>query len=127
MNLSLQDLQAEAAATGFSPDTLDKVIRLIDLLNSFRSHPFLKNRMVLKGGTALNLFVFKLPRLSVDIDLNYVGSADRKVMLAEREKVEQAIIAVCGRAGFTIRRIQLQGSRLACHRLRRSMRATTER
>ncbi len=105
MRLSLQDLQAEAAATGFSPDTLDKVIRLIELLNAFRSHPFLKNRMVLKGGTALNLFVFDLPRLSVDIDLNYVGSADRKVMLAEREKVEQAIIAVCERAGFTLRRI----------------------
>jgi len=105
MNLSLQDLQAEAAATGFSPDTLDKVIRLIDLLNAIRSHPFLKDRMVLKGGTALNLFVFNLPRLSVDIDLNYVGSADRKVMLAEREKVEQAIIAVCGRAGFTLRRM----------------------
>jgi predicted nucleotidyltransferase component of viral defense system len=105
MILSLQDLQADAAATGFSPDTLDKVIRLIDLLNAIRSHPFLKDRMVLKGGTALNLFVFNLPRLSVDIDLNYVGSADRKVMLAERVKVEQAIVAVCGRAGFTLRRI----------------------
>lgn len=105
MNLSLQDLQAEAAATGFSMETLDKVIRLIDLLNAFRSHPFLKNRMVLKGGTALNLFVFDLPRLSVDIDLNYVGSADREVMMAEREKVEQAITAICGREGFTLRRV----------------------
>jgi hypothetical protein len=27
MNLSLQDLQAEAAATGFPIETLDKVIR----------------------------------------------------------------------------------------------------
>ena len=97
MNLSLQDLQAEAAATGFPLETLDKVIHLIELLNAFRSHPFLKDRMVLKGGTALNLFVFDLPRLSVDIDLNYVGSADREVMLAEKEKVEQAITAICGR------------------------------
>lgn len=105
MNLSLQDLQAEAAATGFSMETLDKVIRLIDLLNAFRSHPFLKDRMVLKGGTALNLFVFDLPRLSVDIDLNYVGSADREVMMAEMEKVEQAITAVCRREGFTLRRV----------------------
>ena len=31
----------------------------------------------------LNLFVLDLPRLSVDIDLNYVGSADLEVMLAE--------------------------------------------
>ena len=105
MNLSLQDLQAAAAASGFSPETLDKVIRLIELLNAFRAHPFLKDRMVLKGGTALNLFVFDLPRLSVDIDLNYVGSADREVMLDERAKVEQAITAICGRGGFTLRRV----------------------
>ena len=87
MNLSLRDLQAEAAVSGFSLETLDKVIRLIDLLNAFRAHPFLKDRMVLKGGTALTLFVFDLPRLSVDIDLSYVGSADREVMLVLREKV----------------------------------------
>lgn len=105
MNLSLQDLQAEAATTGFLPETLDKVIRLIGLLDAFRSHPFLKDRVALKGGTALNLFVFDLPRLSVDIDLNYIGSADREVMLAEREKVEQAIMAICGREGFTPRRV----------------------
>ncbi|MEW8410635.1 MAG: nucleotidyl transferase AbiEii/AbiGii toxin family protein [Candidatus Thiodiazotropha sp.] len=105
MNLSLQELQTEAAATGFPLETLDKVIRLIELLNAFRSHPFLKDRIVLKGGTALNPFVFDLPRLSVDIDLNYVGSADREVMLTEREKVEQATTAICGREGFTIRRV----------------------
>ena len=35
-----------------------------------------KNRLVLKGGTALNLFFFDLPRLSVDIDLNYVGKLE---------------------------------------------------
>ena len=81
MNLSLQDLQAEAAATGFPLETLDKVIRLIELLNAFRSHPFLKDRMVLKGGTALNLFVFDLPRLSVDIDLNVVNLSWRYAFL----------------------------------------------
>jgi hypothetical protein len=37
--------------------------------------------MVLKGGTALNLFVLDVPRLSVDIDLNYIGAADRETML----------------------------------------------
>ena len=62
VNLSLQDLQAEAASTGFPLETKDKVIRLINLLNAFQSHPFIKDRMALKGGTALNLFVFDLPR-----------------------------------------------------------------
>lgn len=37
----------------------------------------------LKGGTAINLFVHDLPRLSVDIDLVYLPLHGRKVALAE--------------------------------------------
>jgi hypothetical protein len=103
--LSAVDLEREAAATGFRSEVLEKVIRLIALLERLRSHPFLKSRVVLKGGTALNLFVFDVPRLSVDIDLNYTGAADRETMLAERPKLEQAIQAVCGRSGVQIRRL----------------------
>lgn len=36
----------------------------------------------LKGGTAINLFVRDLPRLSVDIDLVYLPVADREASLA---------------------------------------------
>jgi hypothetical protein len=60
---------------------------------------------VLKGGTALNLFLLDAPRLSVDIDLNYVGSLDREVMLAERPVVEQAIHAVCARQKLGVHRV----------------------
>jgi hypothetical protein len=84
---------------------LEKVIHLLNLLEGFRSHPFLKGRLVLKGGTALNLFVFDVPRLSVDIDLNYIGAIDRETMLAERPKIEQAIQAVCAREGFALERL----------------------
>ena len=105
MNLSLQDLQREAAATGFPAETLEKSIRLVSLLNALRSHPFLKLRVALKGGTALNLFVFDLPRLSVDIDLNYTGAPDRATMVAERPKLEQALQAVCSREGLAVRSI----------------------
>ena len=35
----------------------------------------------LKGGTAINLFVRNLPRLSVDIDLVYLPIEDRKTSL----------------------------------------------
>jgi len=65
-----QDLSREVAATGFSGESLEKVFRLMALLDALNSHPFLKARIVLKGGTALNLFHFDVPRLSVDIDLN---------------------------------------------------------
>lgn len=37
----------------------------------------------LKGGTAINLFVRNLPRLSVDIDLTYLPVAEREESLAE--------------------------------------------
>ena len=61
--------------------------------------------MVLKGGTALNLFVLDLPRLSVDIDLNYIGAVDRETMLEERPKIDQALQAVCERQGLRVRRV----------------------
>ena len=100
-----ENFGVEAAATGFRPEMLEKVIHLLGLLEGFTRHPYLKNRIALEGGTALNLFIFDLPRLSVDIDVNYIGAPDRETMLAERPKVEQAIAAVCGRRDFAIQRI----------------------
>ena len=105
MKISIEKLTAEAQATGFRPDVLEKAAYLLGLLGALRSHPFLKEKLVLKGGTALNLFIFDVPRLSVDIDLNYVGAEDRQGMLAERPKVEQAVQAVFAREGFTVRRM----------------------
>jgi len=78
---------------------------LQNLLEGVNRHPFLKGCLARKGGTALNLFLFDVPRLSVDIDLNYIGAADRDTMMAERPKVEQAIQAVCSREGMNITRV----------------------
>ncbi|MBE0623497.1 MAG: nucleotidyl transferase AbiEii/AbiGii toxin family protein [Burkholderiales bacterium] len=105
MKISQERLRFEAETTGFRPEVLEKVIQLLTLLEGLRSHPFLKGRLALKGGTALNLFVFDMPRLSVDIDLNYIGAIDRETMLAERPKVEQAIQAVCAREGYALQRL----------------------
>jgi predicted nucleotidyltransferase component of viral defense system len=105
MRLTANELAREAAATGFQTEPLEKVILLLELLEAIRSHPFLKERVVLKGGTALNLFRFNVPRLSVDIDLNYIGSVDREGMVADRPKIEQALQAVCGRVGVQPRRV----------------------
>lgn len=105
MKISYEKLVAEAEATDFRLDVLEKVAHLLGVLDGLRGHPFLKGKLVLKGGTAINLFVFDVPRLSVDIDLNYVGAEDRDGMLAERPKVEQAVQAVFAREGFTVRRM----------------------
>jgi hypothetical protein len=103
--LTEAELAREAAETRFQKDPLEKVVRLVELLESLRSHPFLKQRIALKGGTALNLFVFDVPRLSVDIDLNYIGMSDRETMLSDRPKMEQAVEAACGRLGIRVRRV----------------------
>ena len=105
MRISKERLEAVTETTGFRAEVLEKVIHLLSLLNGFRSHPFLNKRLVLKGGTALNLFNFNLPRLSVDIDLNYIGAVERETMLAERPNVEEAIRATCTREGFAVRKI----------------------
>lgn len=104
MNISGERLAREAEATGFRRELLEKVAHLLGLLDALQAHPFLAGKLALKGGTALNLFIFDVPRLSVDIDLNHVGAESREAMLAERPKLEQAMRAVFTREGFTIAR-----------------------
>ena len=105
MRISRQQLTKDAAATGYRPEIVEKVIHLLNLLNGLQSHPFLRGRLALKGGTALNLFYFDVPRLSVDIDLNYVGAVEREAMLQERPKIEEAVQAVCAREDMTVTRM----------------------
>ncbi len=52
MKVSPDTLAANAAATGFRPETLEKAIHLLGLLGAIRSHPFLRGKLALKGGTA---------------------------------------------------------------------------
>lgn len=104
MIFSKQQLQREANSTGFKMEHLEKVFLLMNLLSDFATFPQLKDKLVLKGGTALNLFIFDLPRLSVDIDLNYIGNIDRDAMLIERPQIQSTITAICERNGLTLDR-----------------------
>src|SRR5580658_5678240 len=47
----------------------------------------------LKGGTAINLFIRDMPRLSVDIDLTYVPVAPRAESLAAIDAAMKRIVA----------------------------------
>ena len=44
-----------------------------------------KDKLVLKGGTAINLFYRELPRLSVDIYLYYIGDTKEEMEKDEEE------------------------------------------
>lgn len=91
MRFSATEIQPIARLDGFDERVVEKVLHLVHLLNVLNAHPFLRGKWVLKGGTALNLFVLRHPRLSVDIDLNYIGALEREQMLADRPRIEQAV------------------------------------
>lgn len=104
MTLSAESLNRLSAESGFRVEFLEKVDRLVALLQALFRDPYLESRLALKGGTALNLFHFNLPRLSVDIDLNYIGALDRNTMLAERPQIEQRIQAIAARQNLALAR-----------------------
>lgn len=81
------EIAAKANEMKFVRDTFEKVLRLTNILDYLNKNPITKNSLALKGGTAINLTIFNLPRLSVDIDLDYTGDISRDEMLIKREQV----------------------------------------
>ena len=93
-----------AAETGFRSEVVEKVLRLRGILNRLDGHPSSKGMWVLKGGTALNLVYLDVPRLSVDIDVNFVGAEDVEGMRRARPDFERGLTACCEREGCSVRR-----------------------
>lgn len=92
----------QAKELGFVRDTFEKVCRLADVLKFMEGDLVLKDSLALKGGTAINLTIFDLPRLSVDIDLDYSKDVSREDMLEEREQIKNHIRKYMTAAGYTL-------------------------
>lgn len=88
--------------TAFQRDILEKVHRLIIILEYINSNPGLDGVLALKGGTAINLTIFNLPRLSVDIDLDFSFEATREEMLAKRDNINELLKKYFNAEGYTI-------------------------
>jgi len=84
-------LRQLAVERHLQPATLERVIRLLDILDAFGADSLIAPRIALKGGTALNVFHSNLPRLSVDIDINYVGAVKKAQMDKDRPGLEGRI------------------------------------
>lgn len=91
-----------AKELGFPRDTLEKVCRLANVLKFFEADGLLAESIALKGGTAINLTIFNLPRLSVDIDLDYCRSIDRNDMLTDRKTIAERINKYMVANGYTL-------------------------
>ncbi|OFZ29017.1 MAG: hypothetical protein A2622_13060 [Bdellovibrionales bacterium RIFCSPHIGHO2_01_FULL_40_29] len=62
--------------------SLDQYKKQVELLLAVLPFIGQEKCFALKGGTAINLFVRNMPRLSVDIDLTYMGEESRQEALA---------------------------------------------
>lgn len=92
-----------AATSGFIRDNLEKVLRLVEILKFFHNHALLSQALVLKGGTAINLTVFNMPRLSVDIDLDFDSTCSRAEMLTQREAINDLIMRYMSSQGYSLK------------------------
>ncbi len=78
--------------TGFIQSTLEKVERLIRILEWVNGDEKLNKLLALKGGTAINTAVFNFPRLSVDIDLDLTKNISKEEMIKERENIHKLLV-----------------------------------
>lgn len=95
-------LGRQARELGFVRDTFEKVCRLAEILSFMEQDPVLTDSLALKGGTAINLTIFDLPRLSVDIDLDFSKNVSRDEMLAERKEITDHLSRYMTAAGYTL-------------------------
>lgn len=99
---SKQILGKQAQELGFVRDTFEKVCRLTDILKQFEHDPYLADQLAIKGGTAINLTVFNLPRLSVDIDLDFTQNIPREEMMESRAIITDSIKKYTAMDGYEL-------------------------
>ena len=81
----------QARQFGFIAAPFEKMSRLTDILKFINKTDELRNLLALKGGTAINLTVFNLPRLSVDIDLDFTENLTREETRAKRDRINELL------------------------------------
>ena len=97
-----RELDVRAREYGFNRDTFEKVLRLRTILVFLNTHEYMCEHLLLKGGTAINLTVFNLPRLSVDIDLDFVPNLTREETVDERERLTEILKKFMSEQGYSL-------------------------
>lgn len=102
MRYDRMTLGRQAKELGFVRDSFEKVCRLAEVLAFFEKDELLSRSLALKGGTAINLTIFDLPRLSVDIDLDLAENLLRDAMLERRGIITERIEKYMAADGYTL-------------------------
>lgn len=86
-----REVVAISKSNNFLINNTEKVLRLTNVLNFVNRTEF-GEYLCLKGGTAINLFLLDLPRLSVDIDYDFSFNCSKEEMLSMRKLITDKII-----------------------------------
>ena len=69
-------------STGYPMASIEKTMRLLELLRVINEDAFLSENLTLKGGTAINIIHYsEIPRLSVDLDFDLARNTPKEEML----------------------------------------------
>lgn len=102
MNYTKEYINLLARQTNLLKDNLEKVLRLSKILQFFNNDSILCDSLALKGGTSINLTIMNLPRLSVDIDLDYIKSISKEEKDKDRSIIEKRIIDYMTLEGYKL-------------------------
>ena len=102
MEFSRQYLARLAQESNFIKDTLEKVLRLSEILKFLNSDAVFKDKLALKGGTAINLTAVELPRLSVDIDLDFIVNVSKDELPEIKEKFKKRLTDYMWQEGYSL-------------------------
>ena len=102
MNFSKQYLADLANKSNFLRDNLEKMLRLVEILKFLNTDELLKGKLALKGGTAINLTSAKLPRLSVDIDLDFSENLSKEEITRERAQLAKRLSDYMWQEGYSL-------------------------
>lgn len=88
--------------SGFIVSTIEKVERLLNILEWINNDFEIGQMLALKGGTAINTVIFNFPRLSVDIDLDLNKKYSKEEMLEKREYINDILSKYLISKGYII-------------------------
>lgn len=98
-----KQIQQIAAEHSYTATNVEKVIRLCLILDDLNNLDEFAGKLLLKGGTAINLVAFdELPRLSVDLDLDFAVNLSKDDMMVERYKINNYISSYAENAYYTL-------------------------
>ena len=72
------------------------------ILEFLNTEEYMREHLLLKGGTAINLTVFNLPRLSVDIDMDFIPNLTREETENERERLTEILKGYMSEQGYSL-------------------------